>query len=242
MAKRDQTPPYEIMRSRPGGTAPTGSAGGGSSAGSESDEAGSASDYSADSVPTLPRKAPWWVGSSAPLVLRVPRGLAILIVLGVLVLIVVAYGVGSIRGAASAQPDPNEQGLGDRSGPTGYYMAEEAYDGPTVDVPSLVIEDKDVRVPGMWYIRLMESAKVEDCRNLATFMASKGVAIQIVKRNNGRFVAYVADRAYATDEKDSEPARYYLGWIKDRGRELKIHNGGKGTDLSSAYYAQCVKN
>lgn len=233
MPRRDQTPPYEIMRStsRASTSSPA--------------EPAPAVPEPEPAIPTPTPKpsnrAPWWVGSSSPLVLRVPRGLAILSVIGLLLLIVIAYWVGAVRGAAAVEPTDVLGGIGDRLGPQGWYEADRAvYSGPEVKPPEEVLFE-DRREPGMWYLRLMSSKDVEDCRKLAEFMRSRGVAIQIVISDNGRSVAYAIDRAYRTDEKDQPPAQHYLGWMKQRGREWKLHNGGRGDDLSTMYYAQAKR-
>lgn len=225
MLRRDQTPPYEIMRGRSAGVGT---------------EAPPAADTQAEPARRPVSKVPWWVGSSAPLVLRIPRGLAVAAVAGLLLLIVVAYWVGSVRGAAAGdRVQEIAQGIGERSGPAGWFESdeEEAYKGPEVEPPEKTVFDER-RESGRWYLRLMTSTP-EDCRRLADFMHSRGVAIQLVMRDNGRScVAYAIDRGYRTDEKDQSPAQHYLGWMKQRGREWKLHNGGRGDDLSTMYYAQ----
>ena len=237
MPKRDQTPPYEIMRGRSGQTPTSTGVGSGPA---QPPEPGEQSDaYSPGHVPS---RAPWWVGSSSPLVLRIPRGLAVLAVVGLLLLIVLAYWVGSKRGEAAAAPDEQETALmGDRSAPQGYFVAdEEDYEGPQEDVPEMIVEE-DRRVNGMCYIRLMESSEA-DCRRVAEFFASRGVAILLLRRDNGNFRVYVIERAYPPDQRFSDSAQYYLERMREYGREWKISNGGRGDDLASMDYFQCVRN
>lgn len=231
MPRRDQTPPYEIMRS---------SARPPSARDAAAKPTEPASPEPASSPPTSPAtpttKAPWWVGSSAPLVLRVPRGLAILIVAGVLVLIFVAYGVGSIRGAAGAKPQAIEPGIGDRPGPSGWFETEAAgYDGPEVEVPEVAF-DAERREPGLNYMRLIQSTP-EDCRVLAAFFGARGVAIQLVTVNNGRScIAYAVKRGYRADELGSESCDLYEKQLRTLGRQWKANNGGRGTDLATMYF------
>jgi len=222
MAKRHDTPPYEIMRSR-----------GGASGGSTFGEGvvPEAPVREEESIPRPPGRAPWWVGSASPLVLRVPRGIAILSVAGLLLLIAVAYWVGSIRGAAAAEPDPVEPGLGQRTGPNGFFVSpEDDYAGPEVDVPedALTVERRE---PGLNYMQLITSTR-EDCEKLARFFGARGVAIQLVPVHNKElWVAYAVKRGYRSDEMGSESQQRYEQMLRSLGRQWKQTNGGRGTDL-----------
>lgn len=224
MAKRDQTPPYEIMRSR-GGASGSGAQGVG-----EADEPVVSE---TDRIPRPPGRAPWWVGSASPLVLRVPRGVAILSVLGLLLVIVVAYWVGSIRGAAGAQPEAIETGLGERSGPNGFFISPtDDYAGPEVDVPKDALTTEQ-REPGLNYMQLITSTR-EDCEKLARFFGARGVAIQLVPvHNKGLWVAYAVKRGYRADEMGSESQQRYEQMLKSLGRQYKQSGG---TDLATMIF------
>jgi hypothetical protein len=225
MAKRDYTPPYEIMRSR-------GSASGNAGEGGVPESPGGQE----ESIPRPPGRAPWWVGSASPLVLRVPRGIAILSVAGLLLVIMVAYWVGSMRGAAAANPEPVEPGLGERTGPNGFFVSpEDDYEGPEVDVPedALTVERRE---PGLNYMQLITSTR-EDCEKLARFFGARGVAIQLVPvHNKGLWVAYAVKRGYRSDEMGSESQQRYEQMLRSLGRQWKQTNGGRGTDLSTMIF------
>lgn len=227
MAKRDYTPPYEIMRSRGGAS------GGGTPSVSEAAEPVVSE---TDSIPRPPGRAPWWVGSASPLVLRVPRGVAILSVAGLLLVIVVAYWVGSMRGAASVKPEVVEAGLGQRVGPDGFFISpEDDYAGPEVDVPenALLVERRE---PGHNYMQLITSTK-EDCEKLARFFGARGVAIQLVPvHNKGLWVAFAVKRGYRSDEMGSESQQRYEQMLRSLGRQWKQNNGGRGSDLSTMIF------
>lgn len=238
MARRDQTPPYEIMRSRSAGGAsgsgastPSGATGASGDSGSPQPLAG---EY--DTVPGAPGRAPWWVGSSAPLVLRLPRGLAVLAAAGVLGVIVLAYLVGVVRGSASAGPEPEELGLGVRAGPDGYFLSsDDGYEGTEVDAPADPMLDEK-REPGQNYMRLIQDSEAY-CRELGEFFGARGVAIQLVLVNNGRScIAYAVKRGYRGDELDSESCTRYKQQLLSLGRQWKIHKGNKGTDLATMYF------
>jgi hypothetical protein len=189
----------------------------------------------AEPAPT-PGRAPWWVGSSAPLVLRIPRGLALLAVVGVLGVIVLAYLVGSARGAASAEPNPEDRSLGERSGPDGYFVtSEDGYEGSEVDVPKDPLT-AERREPGLNYMRLIQDDEAY-CRELAEFFGKREVALQLVLVNNGRScIAYAVKRGYRGDELDSESCKRYRQQLLSIGQQWKIHNGNRGTDLSTMYF------
>lgn len=224
MAKRDHTPPYEIMRSR----------------GSAGDEPAPDPDVprrrSTDPPPTPPSRAPWWVGSASPLVLRVPRGVAILSVAGLLLVIVVAYAVGTIRGAAGAKPEAATPGMGERTGPNGFYLSpDDDYAGPQVEVPEDALE-VERREPGLNYMQLITSTR-EDCEKLARFFGARGVAIQLVPvHNKGLWVAYAVKRGYRSDEMGSESQMRYEQMLRSLGRQWKQSNSGRGTDLSTMIF------
>lgn len=232
MAKRDHTPPYEIMRSR-GSASGGGASGGSSSTGSDAGDAAPPAVTEQDSIPRPPGRAPWWVGSASPLVLRVPRGVAILSVAGLLLLIVIAYGVGSIRGAAGAQPESIEPGMGDRAVPNGFFVSpDDDYAGPEVDVPEDALTTEQ-REPGLNYMQLITSTR-EDCEKLARFFGARGVAIQLVPvHNKGLWVAYAVKRGYRADEMGSESQQRYEQMLKSLGRQYKQSGG---TDLSTMIF------
>lgn len=243
MAKRDQTPPYEIMRIRATGGA-TGSA---PPVSGEQDPLGSNADSAdgAEGQPTrselpvtkaVPNRAPWWVGSSAPLVLRLPRGIAILGLAGVLLVIVLAYWVGSMRGAASAEPEVVDSGLGERAGPSGWFESpQDTYEGTEVDVPEKPLT-AERREPGKNYMQLITSSR-EDCEQIATFFGEAGVAIQLVPVNNKElWVAYAVMRGYRGDELSSESCKRYEQKLRALGRKFKASNNGQGTDLSTMIF------
>lgn len=228
MGKRDHTPPYEIMRSRGGAS------GGSASTGGEVEgDSASPAVTEKDSIPRPPGRAPWWVGSASPLVLRLPRGVAVLSVVGLLLLIVVAYGVGSIRGAAGAQPEASGPGMGERIVSNGFFESpDDDYAGPEVDVPedALMAEQRE---PGLNYMQLITSTR-EDCEKLARFFGARGVAIQLVPvHNKGLWVAYAVKRGYRADEMGSESQQRYEQMLKSLGRQYKQSGG---TDLATMIF------
>ena len=230
MPKRDQTPPYEIMRSKSRPSARTSAVADAQDQASDPDES---AQPEGGSTAVSGRRPPWWVGSTAPVVLRLPRGLAALSVAGLLLLIVIAYWVGAVRGAAAVKTGPDELGIGDRPAPGWFEAQQKGYGGPEVGVPEKPVT-AERREPGLNYMRLIESSK-KDCEALAEFFGAREVAIQLVPVNNGKtWVAYAVKRGYRRDELKSESRKLYEQQLRSLGRQWK-QNGG-GTDLSTMYF------
>lgn len=101
MARRGKTPPYELMRSatRPtgGGDAPSPQPAAGASGtdAGDSDAGVGAADSARAAV------GGGWAALAVPMVLRVPRGVAVVIAIGLIGLVVLAYWAGHQRGDAA---------------------------------------------------------------------------------------------------------------------------------------------
>ncbi len=234
MARRDDIPPYEIMRQR--------SAGGGAVPGPRTSEPSAKSSRSGGS--------PWWVGASSPLVLRLPRGLAALAVLGLLLVIVLAYWVGASRGRSAAEAAyaqqqaqaggivPGPRGVGAVSvsragGPGGNGEAGENGNG-TESPQEVVTTFTERRERGLNYFRLIYTSR-EEGEAMAEFMARNGIDIQLVLVDNDRScIAYAVDRGFRSDERDSDARRYYESQLKELG-DLWKQRGSGNSGFSTAY-------
>ena len=236
MAKRGNIPPYEIMGSRSGL-----SSHGPRSANSPSNSpASSQTNPQAESSPQgVPRRnPPWWVGSSAPIVLRIPRGLAACAVAGVLMLIVLAYLVGTSRGKAAglAQAQAEQAAATPFGGPRGVgsiSKTDEQTDsaGPGQEVQ---IHTGERREPGFNYFRLVET-DVGEGEGIAEFMARGGFDIQLVMLDNQRScIVYAVDMGFRADELDSDTCKAYEAQLREWGRQWRRQTSGN-TDFSQMY-------
>lgn len=236
MARRDEIPPYEIMRQRAasGGAAP------------KPREASTLGDGGRRSG------SPWWVGASSPLVLRLPRGLAALAVLGLLLVVVLAYWVGASRGKSAAEAAYAQQqgqtggvigprGVGGISvsragGPGGSQGNGEAGAGGSGGEPvqEVVTTFSEQRERGLNYFRLVYTSR-EEGEAMAEFMARNGIDIQLVLVDNDRScIAYAVDRGFRSDERDSDARRYYESQLKELG-DLWKQRGSGNSGFSTAY-------
>ncbi|MEM1354751.1 MAG: hypothetical protein AAGH88_07705 [Planctomycetota bacterium] len=251
LRRRDQIPPYEIMRSRGNAGAPGVGAVAPVEDGAERSPnegmdthqaAGAASESAANSRADR-GTAPWWVGSAAPIVLRIPRGLAVAVIFGVLGLLIVSYWVGTVRGKSAAKADAPPQiagpnGNAPRQTPEISISNERDPDGDnpeTNDRPAMQVF-AERREAGLNYLRLLTGNR-EECIRLAEFMADKRVAIQLVNRDNGEVVVYAVDQGFRGNELSSEEYLAYRRKLQELGRAWRRFNNNRGTDLGTMYPA-----
>lgn len=241
MARRkDHLPPFEIMGSSPP-RRPW------HERGREAEEEGepgtreSASQVRNDGVPPG-QWLQWLSHAGPPLVLRVPRGLAISVVLGVLALLVVAYWVGFERGESAATPlyetqdrsgripavirrDTGEDG---NRGDTG-SATDNADDGSPANDNGAV----DPRTPGLNYM-VMARRNRRDAQRLAQFVMDQGVETILVPLGDEMFLIVATERGFESVR--SEEARAYRNRLREIGRAWKRHNEGRGSALEDMYF------
>jgi hypothetical protein len=174
-------------------------------------------------------------------VLRVPRGLAAVIVLGLFLLIVLAYWVGSARGSAATRAELTERGAvagapGPREAPPISVSQESPPSAAGTGEPVQRVE-QERRRPGLNYLQLQTGGRDEGQR-LAEFMADKGVQIQLVETAGGEWVVFAVDRGYRADELNSESCVAYKRKLMDLGRAWKRHNGNRGSDLNTMLFTR----
>lgn len=233
MARRkDQLPPFEIMgsapprkpwheRARQGGDEP------------EADAGEPAGPVRSEGVPP----GQWWQWLShagPPLVLRVPRGLAISVVLGVLGLLVVAYWVGVERGEAKARhaltaPQEPAPSRFDRVP----AVTDDAPGGEAQRPPLDAAAAGDPREPGLNYL-VLATWNRRDARRLASFLAAQGVATVLEPWNNDRFRVVAVNRGFPPDAIDER--RAYRNRMLEIGKAWKRHNNGRGTALEDMHF------
>ncbi len=201
------------------------------------------------------RKA-WWATFDEPLVLRVPRGMAILICLGVFVLIVVAYWVGSSRGAAQkertlelAKQQRQAQYTRLHGPPTmlrGEDAADVAADGKKVSLLERVYEatgdivvpmEMDPREAGKNYLVLTLYDR-ETAVALIEFMAERDVeAAAFLPESVGLagkgLVEVIYLKGFKSIRGEAEQVKVDM---KRLGEAWRIHNKRKGKNLSDMYF------
>lgn len=188
----------------------------------------------------------WLSHAGPPLVLRVPRGLAISVVLGVLGLLVVAYWVGFERGEAAMggdEPPPAAVSRGDRvpivgapsGGSTQGRGASSEPDGAGGDaVPEVGEAASDPRVPGLNYM-VMARRNRRGAIRLAQFIREQGVETILVPDSNEMYLIVATERGF--DEMSSDEYQAYRNRLRAIGRAWKRHNDGRGSALEDMYLA-----
>lgn len=227
MAPRGNIPPYEIMRRR----------------GSEGPASADAPAEPAASTGSRSEASPWWVGATVPVVLRLSRGMAVLIVVGLLGLLVLAYWVGASRGRSAAEARFAEQleGNGGVGGPrgvgqisvsrqpepggTGGNGGSDASDdppGPTVVETSYT----ERRERGLNYFRLVYTSR-EEGEQIAAFLAQARIDTQLVLVDNDRScIVYAVDRGFRGDELNSDARRQHESHLRALGNQWRELGSG----------------
>lgn len=235
--RRDNTPPYEIMGNRPSvpqasgrGPRPRSSAGAGISGFFES---------IADT---------WRSGASEPLTLRVPRGMAVAMLAGLLGLLVLAYWVGYSRGDSAADKRVRaeyEPALADdgRAPPERSVTAPGTGPGSRINATnngpgtaSAPVTQSDPRVKGNNYL-ILALYPEEEARRLKAFLAQRQVEVMVGPRNNKGLCQVIALNGFTREQvRDTDAAERFLTKMRALGRDWKAANDNRGDDLASMYY------
>ena len=234
--RKDNPPPFEVM-----GVGTAGAAGVSGYAGSS----GSTEAPGAPPRPETPLEQPpgnWLARAKYPILLRVPRGYAVLGVAVFLGLIVLVYLVGHQRGYG--------EGLGE--GRADQFEAKPPFvptaDGvePTTEagesvVGPLKLQNKpwpgpETRRGGGNYLRLAYCEE-DYARDLCSFFASREVDTFAKRLDNGRFIVYITSQGFPGPElKAHLPGGQFKSRMKQYGREWKRRNDNRGDDLQGMYY------
>lgn len=181
----------------------------------------------------------WHAGASEPMILRVPRGLAVCLLLGLLGLLVLSYWVGHSRGGTAAQarvraeyePALTESG---RVSPTGTGLITDRSGGATAD--SGVSGYDDPRVLGRNYL-VLALYPLDEAQRLRAFLAGRQVDVMIGLRNNKGLRQVIALNGFTREQmRTSDAEDRFMTKLRGLGRQWKSFNHGKGDDLSSMYY------
>lgn len=248
MARRkDQLPPFEIMGSTPP-RKPWHERGREEKEEGDASRRESAGPVRSDGVP--PGQWMQWLSHAGPpLVLRVPRGLAISVVLGMLALLVVAYWVGFERGEAAATrmyETANE--TIDRGGRVPVMARDTRRENPAAGgsrtaangsggtAPDAGDAVADPREPGFNYM-VMARRNRRDAQRLAQFIRDQGVeTILVPLSDDDMFLVVATERGFRST--GSEEAQTYRNRLLEIGRAWKRHNDGRGSELQDMYFAR----
>jgi len=230
---RDNRPPYEIMGSRAPGAGPGGTPGrgptprGGLGAG----------------IGGLGRSLleAWHAGASEPLMLRVPRGMALSLLAGGLLLLVLAYWVGFSRGNSTAtqrvraeyEPALIESGRvpPTRGGVESTFVGQES-------PPSALRGYDDPRIPGRNYM-VLALYPPQEARRLQGFLAGRQVDVMVGPRNNKGLCQVVSLNGFTREQmRDTDTEERFRTKLLGIGRDWRASNQDKGDDLSSMYYSK----
>ncbi len=233
--RRDQIPPYEIMGRTPRGE---GAAEGEPKGGAAPKASASGRMPAAESMAGLGEWLRTW---NEPVVLRTPKGVAALVLAGVLGLLVLAYWVGHSRGDAAAA-ERIAQELADRAGlshprlpPRGGGAASSGEaSGDTASPSTGGGEAPATRRAGLNYFVLAHNPP-EQAEALVRFLATYGVEAAVIPGHNTGLAKVVALRGFSRDQLVSDGRREYEARLRRIGREWKAANGNKGKDLSDLY-------
>jgi hypothetical protein len=230
--RRDNTPPYEIMGKQPvqpqasgRGPRPGGGIGG----------------FGRSLVDA------WRDGASEPLLLRVPRGMALCLLAGLLGLLILAYWVGYSRGGAAAEQrvmaiyEPSLNGAV-RVPPTRPGGASQgpktAFSGTSGQgsAQSSAGQRADPRTPGLNYLILATCAE-DEAQRLKKFLTDRQVDVMIGPRNNRGLCQVIVLKGITPQQYGDQNVRErILAPMRALGRDWKAFNKGKGDNLSSMFY------
>lgn len=216
-----------------------------------SQDAERSSQAQADDVGAISGATSGATSGGGAVVLRLPRGLAVVLAAVLVLLIVLAYFAGRSQGYTAGQTAEREKletinrlGARDaggaaplgrpgvRSGNAATAGNETSGGGGRVYLPG----DADPRAAGENY-PVLARYDLDEARRLADFLADKGVDTLVVSAHNAGLFLVVAVQGYTGEQFRSQQHLPFERRLRDLGRQWKIHNGNKGDDLSSLYWA-----
>jgi len=243
MARRGEIPPYEIMRQRGKASPP-------------------AVEVNEDDAADLPQaeRMRWvpeglfaggpgeWLTSlkdawAVPIALRVPRGLAAAVGVGLLLLMVLAYWVGSARGRGAAEAAfearletgvgvPGPRGMGGITISTPETASEPVGDGggdgagDPAEGPRVEPTYDDPRERGLNYFRLVATSP-EEGREIAQFMAQARIDTHLyLVDNSGLCIVYAVERGFRSDELNSDARRQHESHLRALGNQWRELGSG----------------
>ena len=189
----------------------------------------------------------WHASASEPLMLRVPRGMALSLLGGALLLLMLAYWVGHSRGSSAAEQRVRAEfftGESDagRLPPEAFHLDENPVQGsetavtPTRDPKT----EADPRIPGRNYL-VLALYPYDEAKRLQRFLAGHEVEVLVGPRNNKGLCQVVALTGFTGEQmRSTDAAERFRNRLLSLGRDWKASNDNKGDDLSTMYYSKYV--
>lgn len=180
--------------------------------------------------------ADWWRRWNRPVVLRLPRAYALLLAAGVLLVVVLAYWVGNVRGYNRLIAEENANagpGLINLAGVDQGGLAVAAADAgsPAAAVPAR----RDPREPGLNYL-IVARYPLEEAQRLIAFLKTQGVeAIGVPSQNRVLYHVVALPGFDGSEISEGAGARFREEMLRV-GQRWKAHNNNKGDDLATMYF------
>ncbi len=228
--RRDNTPPYEIMGHTPAQPQASGRGprpGGGSGIGGFGRSVLDA----------------WHAGASEPLTLRVPRGMALFLMAGLIGLLILAYVVGHSRGGSAAEKRVRAELTLSGPGHTPPLRPGASQGGITGQTGATSTEPLDPRrvdprESGLNYL-VLASCPPSEAGRLQAFLQERQVEVMVGPRNNKGLCQVIALRGFTRQQyRDTDEKTRFMTRMRALGRDWQTANKGKGEDLSSMYYVK----
>lgn len=234
--RRDIPPPFEVMGSsdllrakRKGDSGQGQTDGLTNQAQDQSDNRTRVTDFLSDA----------WSGSSRrPIVFRVPKGHAVLLVAGIVGLIVLTYLVGLTRGrkAGIAEQQQRQEQIAQQLAVAGGHLGQQLETTASKDPDDVGVEkttNGEWRKAGYNYYIIARYPE-DDARRLVRFLRSNALETKIVPVNNEGLCHVVGVRRFHRSELRSEQSKEYKREIIRLGRIWRTRHRGTG-DLSDHY-------
>ena len=223
------------------------------------EESPSAGSTQRDPLPSGRARKAWWAAFDEPVVLRVPRGIAVVISFGVLTLIGMAYWVGESRGCKQAEQAAKEEaerlktrlpGLayGQRGAPSNLgepLVKNENYQEVTL-TEQVISETNDIVVPpnmdprvlGENYLQVTTCSR-EKAVELMDFLLSRHkVETAAFTSYSKELVAVVALRGFRVTQDPTSKGHKFRSAMLRVGRDWQKLNGKNTKDLSDMFFAK----
>ena len=221
--RRDQTPPYEIMRGDLGAERLPGP------------DTGPV--HPVEQADLSPASASA-TGAGAPVVIRVPRGFAVLAGAGIVALVVVAYWVGHAQGEEAAARRQQEESQATERNETlrapKRYLPDRTHPNQGHSAAPVADRARDRRQAGLNYL-ILALSPLDEARRLQDFISANDVVTIVVPASSNLFQVIVVPGfpAGAPELRDSSEFKERM---KRLGRAWKDHNENRGDDLTDMYF------